>query len=315
MSIKTTFMCLFVGLSAFSMNLKASDSLTSLLDVEGKRSHHSHHSCSSDHHHHHHHHCKHLKLKELLEFAHFRFSTSQFVSTSAERTFALWGQNVLLRTADQDLAVESLDETVLSAEEQENVLALATTSADEVLSRFTLAHARAAGSNKAFDDCVGVRAAWIAFAEADILVTRDPNSFLRRAAFVISARALGALYDKCFMLTDDKSFKHIQHEISSLAKKLGDGLVNNDELSEKVQSFAAAKPDIDFPLFATLFEIYALTRIEANRHARCASETPNRCAAETIYTISQLFIEAGAIIMDITSFAIILVDVVEEELR
>ncbi|MFI5343612.1 MAG: hypothetical protein ACHQUC_05255, partial [Chlamydiales bacterium] len=84
------------------------------------------------------------------------------------------------------------------------------------------------------------------------------------------------------------------------------------ELTAKIQSFAEAKVDIDFPLFETLFEIYAITRAEANRFAKCASRTTPDCAAETIYTISQLFIEAGAIVMDITSFAIILVDVIEE---
>ncbi|MFI5343621.1 MAG: hypothetical protein ACHQUC_05300 [Chlamydiales bacterium] len=309
MSLKKTFLCLFVGLSAFSMNLKASDSITSLLDVEAKR----HSSCSS----HHHHHCKHLKLKELLEFAHFRFSTSQFVSTSAERTFALWGNNcVTPRAADQELALDSLDVNQgLSAEEQQNLMALASSNADEVLSRFTLAHANAAGSNKAFADCTGVKAAWDAFAIADIRNTREPDLDLFRAILIDSAALLGSLYDKCFKMTDERSIKHIQDELSSLVTKLGNGLENNAELSQKIQSFAEAKVDIDFPLFETLFEIYAITRIEANHFAKCASQTSPDCAAETIYTISQLFIEAGAIVMDITSFAIISVDVVEEELE
>lgn len=321
MSVKTTFMYLFVGLNIFSMNLKASESSAfANLDVEAKK-HHHHHSCSSSSHHHHRHCFKFKDIAEIVLLSEFRHSASRFILTSSQRTFDVWGHRHLVALAEdvQEITFadnESFDvNQVPSKAELERMVALnSATASERVLAGFTLVHAfAAAASSNAGLRChefFDFEFSWLLFAVVDILQTRDPN-LSRSIALIRTAANVGAQYDECLHLNDNNVMLQMQARVAAVASKLGAGLEENPELREKFKSFAEARLDVDFPVFEVLFGIIGATRATANGLAKQASTTSPIISAEIIYGLSQLFVEASADLMDIATFGISVIGLIE----
>jgi hypothetical protein len=281
MLFRNSLKYLFIGISIFSWNAKAhsdsanhSEMIKSGFEAKSSQQNHKH---------------SHFEFKDVVDLfflADFRFSVSQFVASSAERTFDIWG------------GAASTSQTI----------------SNDVISGFTVANAVSAGlaSNEALDcgELVDFVSAWATFAALDIAQTNDP-SFDNTVALIASAVAVGKLYDDCLQINDLKLIRRVKNRLDAITGKFSAKL-KNGELFQKISS--TANNNGEFPLFEILFGLYALARAETNVTASVAHGVADvdSAAAAIIYIDSQLLSEASFLIMDLITITITLIDFIED---
>ena len=284
MSFKNSLKYFFIGVSVFSFSAVKADSAIWEQESLAKafEAKHSQSSCSS-----HRPHRPNLRdIIDLFFLADFRFTSSQFVASSAERTFDVWG------------GAPSTSQTV----------------SNEVLAGFTVANALAAAqaSNEVLscNDLADLIAAWTAFALADVAQTNEPT-LERTIDLVAAAAAVGRLYDECVQIDDNRFIGRIRSKLSSITSNFSPSL-KQGEFFQKVQTVIEEERD-DVPLFEILFGLYGLARSGTNYTASVAHGVADvdPAAAAIIYVDSQILSEASFLIMDIITLTVTLIDFIE----